>query len=80
MNEVLKTTALLYLNEALEKQEYETCAELVKIAPTLGVKKEDIRNVITTYLKSGQLGGQTEAKMGKNRVGSLTDDRGKSTV
>ena len=73
MNDVLKTTALIYLNEALVNQQYETCAELIETARTLGVNKEDIRTAITTYLKSGQLEGQTEAKLGKNRVGQLKE-------
>jgi len=51
-DQLLKLTALLYLNEALIAQEYETCQELIDTARKVGVDQGDITAVITDYLNA----------------------------
>lgn len=57
-DEILKTTTLIYFKEALDKQEYELCPELIKTAKGFGAKESEIRQVITLYLKELK-GGRT---------------------
>ena len=45
-SDVLKTTALYYLVEALLNEVYEDCAQLVLSAKEFGATQEDIDNVI----------------------------------
>lgn len=45
-NEVLKTTSLLYLKEALKNQEYEICAELVQEARNYGATQGEVSAVL----------------------------------
>jgi chromosome condensin MukBEF complex kleisin-like MukF subunit len=56
--EILKVTALSYLQEALAAQEYEACQELVDTAKNLGVDQGDISAVITDYLNANNPGQQ----------------------
>jgi len=51
-DQLLKLTALVYLKDALEAQEYETCQELVDTARKLGIEQGDISGVITDYLNA----------------------------
>lgn len=51
-NEFLKLTALLYLKEALDKQEYESCRVLVDTAKELGVGQGEISAAIAEYLNA----------------------------
>ncbi len=51
-DEVLKVTALLYLEDALVKQEFEDCKELIETAKELGAEQADITDVITAYLRN----------------------------
>ena len=51
-NEVLKATALIYLEDALVNEEYEKCPELVAKAQYFGAGKSDIRKVIAKYVKA----------------------------
>lgn len=55
---ILKVTALLYLQEALIAQEYESCQELIDTAKQLGVDPGDISAVITGYLNTDSPGRQ----------------------
>jgi hypothetical protein len=74
-NDVLKLTALLYFKEALQKQEFESCAELVAAASKFGASKEEISEVIALYLKGEKPGGQTGSQtQTKNRVRSLKEN------
>lgn len=50
-NEILKTTALVYVKDALDRQAYESCAELIGLAKGFGASQDDIRDVIALYLK-----------------------------
>jgi len=50
--EILRLTALLYLQEALVAQKYESCRELIDTAKELGVEQGDITSVITDYLNA----------------------------
>ncbi|MCD4779454.1 MAG: hypothetical protein K8S27_02745 [Candidatus Omnitrophica bacterium] len=43
---VLKTTAVYYLAEALLNEEYEDCALLIKMAKQFGALRDEIGNVI----------------------------------
>ncbi len=63
---ILKATALLYFKEALLKQEYEDCGELVEIARKFGANTSEIQAVIAAYLPD-TAGGPDEAPRGKSR-------------
>ena len=56
--QILKVTALLYLQEALVAQQYETCQELIDTARELGVEKGDISAAIADYLNADNPGRQ----------------------
>lgn len=55
-NGIFRTTALLYVKDALDKQEYESCAELIRLAKQFGASQDDIGQVIALYLKGGSTG------------------------
>ena len=65
-DEFLKLTALVYFEEALFKEEYESCAELIDIARKFGAGPSDIKEVIATFIRN-KSGGKSEAKQ-KNRL------------
>ena len=67
VQEVLKATALLYLKDALVKQEYEYCKELIDIAKELGVQQGDINEVLTSDLNA-DAPKQHRRNKPKNRV------------
>ncbi len=48
---MLKVTALYYFTEALYKEKYEVCNELVKAAIGFGARKKEIRKIIIEYVK-----------------------------
>jgi hypothetical protein len=50
-DELLKVTALVYLKDALVKQEFETCEELIAIAKNFGAEQSEVTDVITSYLR-----------------------------
>ena len=54
-NEALKATALIYLKDALVKQEFEQCPELVQKAQYFGANRPEIKKVIAEYLKESRL-------------------------
>jgi len=45
-DEVLKVTTLLYFKEALLRERYEDCAELIRIAKGFGAEQSEISGVI----------------------------------
>ena len=51
-NKVLKATALIYFQEALAKEEFEQCPELIQKAHDFGANKKDIQKVIAQYVKN----------------------------
>lgn len=50
--DVLKTTALIYLQEAIFNQQYEQCAQLIKQAKEVGATASDIKEIITLAVKT----------------------------
>jgi len=68
---IFKVTALSYLKEALVKQEYEGCAELVDIAKKFGAQQGEIDGTIAAYLRGDKPGGRNEANRPRNRLGLL---------
>jgi hypothetical protein len=62
-DQILKVTALLYLQEALVSQEYESCQELIDTAKNLGVSPGDISSVIADHLKTGNPGRQRQNRL-----------------
>ncbi len=62
-DQVLKLTALVYLNDALAAQEYETCRELIDTAKNLGVSQGEISAVIADYLNGNNLGRQRQNRI-----------------
>lgn len=74
-DQVLKVTALSYLQEALLGQEYENCAQLVEISKEFGASQGEIRELIAAFLQGDQPGGQSEAKPWKNRLKSLKEKK-----
>ncbi len=45
-DKTLKATSLLYLKEALFKEQYEKCAELIQTAKGFGAEKSEISKII----------------------------------
>lgn len=58
--EALKATALLYLQEALRQEEYESCAEIIDSARNLGANSDEIGKVLSDYVRG--IGGGQKAK------------------
>ena len=74
-DEVLQLTALLYFQEALLNEEYESCQELVDIARGFGVQSSDIKQVIAAVFPKSKAGGLNEANPKKNRLRLLKEDK-----
>ena len=51
-----KAIALLYLEEALYKEQYEDCAQLIEAAKGFGAEQPEISKVIAKYLKAVKYG------------------------
>lgn len=66
-DDVLKLTALVYFQEALYEQEYESCAELLEAARKFGAQQDEIDEVITAYLRGEKPGGRNPKNRLKNR-------------
>ncbi|MCR4336373.1 MAG: hypothetical protein NUV91_01005 [Candidatus Omnitrophica bacterium] len=66
-DEVLKVTTLLYLQEALLKEKYEGCKELIEIAKKFGAQQSEIKEVIAAYIRD-KAGGQNGANRNKKRL------------
>ena len=62
-DEILKATALVYFKDALFKQEYEHCKELMDLAKKFGAQPSEIREVLTSYIKEAKSGSQNEANL-----------------
>ncbi len=60
-DEVLKATSLLYFKEALLKERYEDCAELVWIAKGFGAQQSEISGVIAESNRGAKAGRVNEA-------------------
>ena len=58
-DEILKLTALVYFEEALNQEDYENCTELINIARGFGALQSDIKSIIATFIrnKSGEKNG-----------------------
>jgi 4-aminobutyrate aminotransferase-like enzyme len=70
-NETLKATSLLYLREALLKQKYEDCTELIQTAKEFGAQQNEISGIIAEAVRGEQGGQQNEAnkqRKGRRRV------------
>ncbi len=81
-DEIFKLTALVYFQEALLKQEYESCQELVGFAKGFGAAQSEIDEVIISYLRGDKAGslpvsqaGQNGANQTKNRLRSLKEEQ-----
>ncbi len=58
-NEALRVTALSYLKEALVKERYEECAELIASAKDFGASTRDVRVLIARTVRGlKQIGGR----------------------
>jgi len=67
-NEILKTTALVYFQDALQKQAYESCKELIELAKKFGAQQDEIKQIIAAQIKGEKAVKSNEA----NRIkGSL---------
>lgn len=55
---LLKTTALIYLKEALVHQRYEDCPALIRSAKGYGARQSEVRKVIAEYIAWGRNGRQ----------------------
>ena len=73
-SEVLKVTALVYFQEALQNQEYEACPKLIGLAQQYGADKSEIDEIITGYLKGQKAGGYKGANRIKTRLYSLKEE------
>ncbi len=68
---LLKVTALLYLKEALYKEKYEECLELITVAKRYGVEQEEIQKIISRHVLRLKKGLVYEASA-KEREGRLS--------
>lgn len=50
-DQILKATALLYLKEALVKEEYEDCAGLIQNAKDFGAEAKEISDLLTDHIR-----------------------------
>jgi len=55
-DEILKLTALLYIEDALTNEQFEDCRELIKSAKELGARSSEIRQVLLGYIRRIRLG------------------------
>lgn len=52
-HQVLKLTSLIYLKEAVEKQEYENCAALIREAKGYGAQQSEINALLAEAFGPG---------------------------
>lgn len=50
-DQILKATALLYLKEALVKEEYEDCSNLIENAKDFGAEAKEISELILQHIR-----------------------------
>jgi hypothetical protein len=63
-DEVLKTTSLLYIKEALCRERYEDCAELIRFAKEFGADQGEISGVIAEHNGGEEAAKTDEANQG----------------
>ena len=66
-NDVLRATTLQYLRDALLREEYEGCKELVERAREFGVQNEEIQALLAAAAQN-EGGEPSEAVTRKNRL------------
>ena len=71
---VLKFSALLYLTDALVKQEYESCAELIAVAKQLGAEQSEINDVLALHIRGDKPARPNGAKQTANRLQVLKEE------
>jgi hypothetical protein len=49
-NRTLQATSLMYFKEALAREAYEQCAEILKEAQDAGVSREEIQKLISEHI------------------------------
>ena len=60
-DEMLKATALLYFQDALYAEKYESCLELIQAAKNYGALPSDISKIIAQFVKRLQGNSQSGA-------------------
>jgi hypothetical protein len=65
-DELLKVTALVYFKDALVKQEFEACDELVALAKNFGASTSEVEEVVTDFLSGRKSNGRRETNRIKN--------------
>lgn len=60
-DEFLKTTALMYLEEALFRERFEDCDELIRTAKGFGAQLDEIKAVILGHLNKSKGNFRNEA-------------------
>ena len=60
--EILKATALLYLEDALRNERYEDCAELIQRAKEFGAKRFEVRKVIKGSVHGVKVGRRNSSR------------------
>lgn len=50
-NQILKATALIYLKDALDNQDYEECEELIQKAKKFGATQNDIDEILQAEIR-----------------------------
>ena len=66
-DDVLKVTALSYLEETLIKEQYELCADLIKAAKEYGADKKEVQAVLAQHIGKRIQGGEGTRPHGGRR-------------
>jgi len=61
-DEMLKTTALIYLTDSLVQEDYESCSEIIDRAKKFGASRTEISRLITGFIKGINNGQKTSNK------------------
>jgi hypothetical protein len=59
--QVIKITSLLYLKDALNREEYEQCPELIQTAKDNGATKEDVQKEILGFIANVKAKNRVES-------------------
>lgn len=51
-DELLKVTALQYLADALTREQFEDCAQLIGTAKQYGASENDVKEILTAYIRN----------------------------
>jgi hypothetical protein len=65
-DELLKVTALVYFKDALVKQEFEACEELIALAKNFGASTSEVTDVIISFIRGDKTSGGRETNRIKN--------------